>query len=94
MSYDELTPTSVIAAAGRLKGYVLRTPLDASRALSEASGASEVHLKLENLQRTGSFKIRGALNRLFTLDERERALASSPLQQAITHWGSLRPLPY
>ena len=72
--YDELTPTSVIAAAGRLKGYVLRTPLDASRALSEASGASEVHLKLENLQRTGSFKIRGALNRLFTLDERERAL--------------------
>ena len=74
MSYDELTPTSVIAAAGRLKGYVLRTPLDVSRALSEASGASEVHLKLENLQRTGSFKIRGALNRLFTLDERERAL--------------------
>ena len=74
MSYDELTPTSVIAAAGRLKGYVLRTPLDASRALSEASGASEVHLKLENLQRTGSLKIRGALNRLFTLDERERAL--------------------
>ena len=74
MAYeDELTPTSVVAAARRLKGRVLRTPLEPSAALSGASGARDVYLKLENLQRTGSFKIRGALNRLFTLDERERA---------------------
>ena len=75
MAYEgELTPTAVMAAARRLKGHVLRTPLDPSPALAEASGASEAFLKLESLQRTGSFKIRGALNRLFTLDEREHAL--------------------
>jgi threonine dehydratase len=73
MAYeDELTPTSILAAAQRLKGRVLRTPLEPSEALSEASGA-RVYLKLENLQRTGSFKLRGALNRLLTLDEAERA---------------------
>jgi threonine dehydratase len=75
MAYEgELTPTAVMAAARRLKGHVLRTPLDPSPALAGASGAREAFLKLESLQRTGSFKIRGALNRLFTLDERERAL--------------------
>jgi Pyridoxal-phosphate dependent enzyme len=75
MDYEgELTPTAVMAAARRLKGHVLRTPLDPSPALAGASGAREAFLKLESLQRTGSFKIRGALNRLFTLDERERAL--------------------
>ena len=75
MAYEgELTPTAVMAAARWLKGHVLRTPLDPSPALAEASGASEAFLKLESLQRTGSFKIRGALNRLFTLDEREHAL--------------------
>ena len=42
-----------------------------SAILSDLTGAS-VHLKLENLQRTGSFKVRGAFNRLLSLDERER----------------------
>jgi threonine dehydratase len=73
MAYEtELTPTSIAAAAQRLRGRVLHTPLELSEALSEASGAS-AYLKHENLQRTGSFKLRGALNRLFTLGERERA---------------------
>ena len=73
MAYEaELTPANIVAAAQRLKGRALRTPLELSGALSEASGA-RAYLKLENLQYTGSFKIRGALNRLFTLDERERA---------------------
>ncbi len=73
MAYEaELTPANILAAAQRLKGRALRTPLEPSEALSEATGA-RVYLKLENLQRTGSFKIRGALNRLLTLDERERA---------------------
>jgi threonine dehydratase len=73
MAYEnELTPASIVAAAQRLKGRVMRTPLELSGALTEASGA-KAYLKLENLQRTGSFKIRGALNRLLTLDERERA---------------------
>lgn len=48
-----------------------RTPLSESAALSRLAGAS-VHLKLENLQFTGSFKERGAANRLLTLSESER----------------------
>lgn len=73
MAYEaELTPASIVAAAQRLKGRALHTPLELSEALSDASGVN-AYLKLENLQYTGSFKIRGALNRLFTLDERERA---------------------
>jgi threonine dehydratase len=72
MAYeDELTPAAILAAAQRLKGHALHTPLEPSAALSEASGA-RVSLKLENLQRTGSFKVRGAFNRLLALDEQER----------------------
>lgn len=73
MAYEnELTPASIMAAAHRLKGHVLHTPLERAEALSAASGTS-AYLKLENLQHTGSFKIRGALNRLMTLTEAERA---------------------
>ena len=52
---------SVREAAGRLAGVVRRTPLDYSRTLSDLTG-SRAFLKLENLQKTGSFKIRGAYN--------------------------------
>ncbi|MFP4174917.1 MAG: pyridoxal-phosphate dependent enzyme, partial [Halobacteriales archaeon] len=45
-------------AAKRVEGVAERTPLRESRTVSEATGA-DVHLKYENLQRTGSFKIRG-----------------------------------
>ncbi|MET1042605.1 MAG: threonine ammonia-lyase [Microbacteriaceae bacterium] len=48
------------------------TPMETSRYLSELLGAS-VHLKCENLQRTGSYKIRGAFNRLARLTDEERA---------------------
>jgi threonine dehydratase len=47
------------------------TPLSGSATLSRLCGR-KVHLKAENLQRTGSFKVRGAVNRLALLDERER----------------------
>ncbi|MBT8478668.1 MAG: pyridoxal-phosphate dependent enzyme, partial [Gemmatimonadetes bacterium] len=53
-------------AAGRIAPHVRHTPIEYSRALSEASGA-EVYLKLENLQATGSFKLRGATNALLAL---------------------------
>ena len=62
----------VRAAARRIKGRVLRTPSIPSHAVSLATGA-EVTLKLENLQRIGSFKERGAANRLALLTEAERA---------------------
>ncbi|GAA2006353.1 threonine ammonia-lyase [Microbacterium ulmi] len=59
-------------AAATLRGVISHTPLDASLSLSELLGVP-VHLKLENLQRTGSFKIRGAAYRLSRLTAEERA---------------------
>jgi len=62
----------VEAAASRIAGRVLRTPAIVSDSVSRATGA-EVVLKLENLQVTGSFKERGAANRLALLTPAERA---------------------
>jgi threonine dehydratase len=62
----------VDAARGRLAGIARATPVYGSDTLSRLVG-SPVHLKAENLQRTGSFKIRGAVNRLATLSPDERA---------------------
>jgi threonine dehydratase len=59
-------------ARRRLEGVAVTTPLDRSRALSDRTGG-EVFIKCENLQRTGSFKIRGAYNRISRLDHDERA---------------------
>src|SRR5437868_15105013 len=44
-----------------IAGHILRTPLVSSHSLGERIGA-EAYIKLENLQRTGSFKVRGAVN--------------------------------
>lgn len=59
-------------AAATLDGVIALTPLDHSKHLSDVLGVP-VHLKLENLQRTGSFKIRGATYRLSRLTDEERA---------------------
>ncbi len=56
----------LMEAQQRLEGRILRTPLLHDRDAS-------IYLKLENLQTTGSFKLRGALNRILTLTEEERA---------------------
>ena len=61
----------VQAAAGRISGRVLRTPTLPSDAVSRATGAL-VTLKLDNLQAIGSFKERGAANRLALLSPAER----------------------
>ncbi|WP_221583978.1 threonine ammonia-lyase [Microbacterium sp. G2-8] len=58
-------------AARGLEPVLERTPIQASQHLSDVLGA-EVVLKLENLQRTGSFKVRGATHRLSRLTEAER----------------------
>jgi threonine dehydratase len=58
-------------ARGRLANVAVRTPLDLSRALSSECGG-DAYIKCENLQRTGSFKIRGAYNRISRLDKDER----------------------
>ena len=67
-----VTLTQVREAAARIDGAVERTTCRISATLSEIAGA-EVWLKFENHQFTGSFKERGALNRLLTLTPDERA---------------------
>jgi len=59
-------------ARARIAGSVHRTPLLRSRFFSERVGVP-VYLKCENLQKTGAFKVRGALHRLIRLSEDERA---------------------
>src|SRR5437763_9535417 len=61
----------VRAAAARISPSIHRTPLLPNRSLSERIGV-EVRLKCENLQRAGSFKIRGALNALLQPGDDER----------------------
>ena len=66
-------PLSEISeAAERIKPWVHRTPLLSSRRIGEAIGA-ELWLKAECLQKTGSFKPRGATNRVLTLSDSQRA---------------------
>ncbi|MCI0580561.1 MAG: pyridoxal-phosphate dependent enzyme [Chloroflexi bacterium] len=67
-----LSMHQVLAAHRFVQPYIRRTPLARSAFLSERSGA-EVWLKLENLQPTGSFKVRGALYKLGRLAEAEKA---------------------
>jgi threonine dehydratase len=59
----------ILAAAERLRPHVKETPLERSDVLAAAAGAGEtaVWLKCENLQHTGSFKLRGACNKILTL---------------------------
>jgi threonine dehydratase len=66
------TLADVLAARELLDGVIDPTPVAPGRALSDLVGGP-VHLKCENLQRTGSFKVRGAYVRLARLTEDERA---------------------
>jgi threonine dehydratase len=66
------TIDDIRAAAERIDGAVVRTPMLISRTLSEIIGA-EVWLKFENLQFTAAYKERGALNKLLQLSPEERA---------------------
>ncbi|MFC6082359.1 threonine ammonia-lyase [Sphaerisporangium aureirubrum] len=72
MGLAQLTYDDVVAARELLGDFVVRTPTLYSRVLSEAVGGP-VHLKCENLQRAGSFKVRGAYVRISRLSDEERA---------------------
>jgi threonine dehydratase len=61
----------LVAAKARFEGLIYPSPLIHSSAFSRLLGA-DIFLKLENLQETGSFKVRGAYNRLALLDASER----------------------
>lgn len=66
-----MTAADIASAERLLEPVVRRTPVVASRILSDLTG-HEVRLKCENLQRTGSFKPRGAYNRIARLDPEQR----------------------
>lgn len=76
-SPEEISPLSIPTfadiqdAADRLQPYIVRTPL-LSSAVLDAHAQSHVLIKAEPLQRTGSFKFRGALNRILCLSETEK----------------------
>jgi threonine dehydratase len=67
---ESVTLASIQAARARICEAIYVSPCQLSSDLSELTGMS-LHLKLENLQRTGSFKERGALNKLLTLSQSE-----------------------
>lgn len=92
-----LTLADVESAARTISGAVIDTDCDISRTLSEMFDA-EVWLKFENLQFTGSFKERGALNRLIALgpDERQRgviAMSAGNHAQGVAYHASRLGIP-
>lgn len=68
---DEVSLAAIQAARKRLQGAIYYSPCPHSQMLSEITG-QEIFLKLENLQMTGAFKERGALNRILTLTEEQK----------------------
>ena len=70
-SFNTVTVDDVRRAGGAIKGAVPKSPTLRAAALSDLASC-EVFLKLESLQPTGSFKERGALNKLLTLDRAQR----------------------
>ena len=64
--------TRIAAAAARIAGKVHHTPLFSAASLGERIGV-RLYLKCENFQKTGSFKPRGALNKVLSLSDAERA---------------------
>jgi len=66
-----MSEAEVRAAYERIRPYIIHTPLERSRTLSRMLRA-DIRLKCENLQRTGSFKVRGALSRVLGMSAAER----------------------
>ncbi len=89
MAVTETAPglPEIEAARARLEGVARVTPVYRSDSLSRLTGR-EVHLKAENLQRTGSFKIRGAYNRISTLEVDEVVAASAGNHGQAVAWAA------
>src|SRR4051812_41462753 len=68
---QSVTFDDVVAAAERIRPLAHTTPVQTSRLFDEAAGVN-THFKCENLQRGGSFKIRGAMNFLMSLNSSEK----------------------
>ena len=94
---DALTLSDILAAAERIRGAILRTPCPPSAALSEITGCT-TYCKLEYLQRTGSFKERGARNALLLLTAEQRrrgviAASAGNHASALSYHGKLLGVP-
>ena len=72
LNWQSLTLQHVLAAQQRTRGIVWQTPLVPSPQLAATVGARTVHLKLESLQHTGAFKLRGAANKILGLTDAEK----------------------
>jgi threonine dehydratase len=85
-----VTIDTILAARSRIEGVLIRTPFTKSFTLSSIVGA-EVFLKFENLQYTGSFKGRGARNRLLDVEPGRGVIAMSAGNhaQGVAHHGAL-----
>jgi threonine dehydratase len=70
MAVQPIPRKAFVKARRRIHPFIWHTPLEACKTLSEKVGAN-VYLKMESWQRTGSFKIRGALNRMLDLSNEE-----------------------
>ena len=68
MDMNDINLATVLEARGRIQKFVVKSPLKPSFELGRRS-AAQVFLKLENMQDTGSFKIRGAANAILKLSE-------------------------
>lgn len=81
-----ITIEEIKEVSEKIRPYIHRTPLIYSRSFSEIFNAS-VYLKAENLQKTGSFKVRGAFNKLLSLKDRRPVIAASMGNhaQAVAH---------
>ncbi len=91
------TYTEIETARDRLQAVAQVTPLDYSGTLSQLAGC-RIFLKLENLQKTGSFKLRGAFNKLHTLSDVERsrgviAASAGNHAQGVAYAASLQGIP-
>ena len=91
------TLDDIRSARERIKGRVERTPLVSSATLSARLGAN-VYLKLELFQKTGSFKVRGAFNKVLSIPEKQRgrglvAVSGGNHAQAVAYVGSQLGLP-
>ncbi|MBR9985333.1 MAG: pyridoxal-phosphate dependent enzyme [Desulfosarcina sp.] len=63
------TLLEVYQAQRRIRPMIRQTPLMAAAELVSRTGAHSIHLKMENLQNTGAFKVRGAANKILSLDD-------------------------
>jgi threonine dehydratase len=92
--HQGLTLSDILAARERIREHIYYSPANHSAALSAVTG-QEVFLKLDNLQRTGAFKERGALNKILTLTDAEKkngviAASAGNHAQAVAYHASAR----